>query len=57
MYVWDNVTYLQYEQSRWGLRTPSMAAGGLPNPTHLERGGGYDFFQAQDQQVTTRSPR
>ena len=34
------------------------AASGLPNPTHLERGGGVPFDQAQDQQeVTTRSPR
>ena len=35
------------------------AASGLPNPTHLEEGGGgVRFDQAQDQQVvTTRSPR
>ena len=35
------------------------AEDGLPNPTHLEGGGGWvRFDQAQDQQaVTTHSPR
>ena len=40
------------------VRSPytEHAAGGLPNPTHLE--GEVRFDQAQDQQVvTTRSPR
>ena len=33
-------------------------ASGLPNPTRSEGGGGgVRFVQAQDQQVTTRSPR
>ena len=46
------------------VRSPytKHAASGLPNPTHLERGGGargrVRFDQAQDQQVvTTGSPR
>ena len=54
---WTCINYLQYVQSRWGLRTPSLLrAGYLPNPTHLEGEVRYD--QAQDQQmVTTRSPR
>ena len=54
---WTSINYLQYVQSRWGLRTyTEHAASGLPNPTHLE--GAVRFDQAQDQQVvTTRSPR
>ena len=50
---WTCINYLQYVQSRWGLRTPSMLR---PNPTHLE--GEVRFDQVQDQQVvTTRSLR
>ena len=39
------------------MRSPYIehAASGLPNPTHLEPE--IRFVQAQDQQVTTRSPR
>ena len=39
------------------VRSPytELDASGLPNPTHLE--GEVRFDQAQDQQVTTRSPR
>ena len=51
---WTCINYLQYVQSRWGLRTPSMLRAGYP--THLE--GAVQFAQAQDQQVvTTRSLR
>ena len=46
---WTDINYLQYVQSRWGLRT--HAASGLPNPTPLE--GEVRFVQAQDQQVVT----
>ena len=53
---WTYINYLQYVQSMWGLRTPSILRAGTPNPTPLE--GEVRFVQAQDQQVvTSRSPR
>ena len=53
---WTCINYLQYVQSRWGLRTPSMLRAGYP--TLLTWRGRVWFDQAQDQQViTTRSPR
>ena len=50
-----NVIYLEYVQSRWGLRTPSRLRTGYP-ALHYWRGE-VRLVQAQDQQVTTRSPR
>ena len=44
--------YLQYDQSRWGLRTPSMLRAGYP--TLLAWRGWVGFIQGQYQQVTTR---
>ena len=51
---WTCINYLQYVQSRWGLRTPSMLRAGYP--TLLTWRGRYDLTQDQ-QVVTTRSPR
>ena len=55
----EQTNYLQYVQSRWGLRTLSMLRAGYPTLLHWRWGwGGVRFVQAQDQQmVTTRSPR
>ena len=54
---WTCINYLQYVQSWWGLRTPSMLRAGYPTLLTW-KGGGVRFDQAQDQQViTTRSPR
>ena len=41
IYVWENATYLQYVQSRWGLRTPSLLRAGYP--TLLNWRGRYDL--------------
>ena len=55
---WTDINYLQYVQSRWGLRTPSMLRAGYPTLLHWSGGRGVRFVQAQDQQVVTaRSPR
>ena len=57
---WTCINYLQYVQSRWGLRTPSLLRAGYPTLLTWkgEGGEGVRFDQAQDQQVvTTRRPR
>ena len=52
---WTSMNYLQYVQSMWDLRTSSMLQVGYP--TLLTGSGMGTIFQAQDQHVTTRSPR
>ena len=52
---WQNLNYLQYVQSRLGLRTPSMLRAGYP-PYSL--GGGDTIYPgSRPADVTTRSPR
>ena len=55
---WTCINFLQYVQSMWRFRTPSMLRAGYQTLFTWSGGGVVRFDQAQDQQVvTTRSPR
>ena len=45
---WTDIDYLQYVQSSWSLRTPSMLRTGYPTLLHWRcvcgGGGGYDLY-------------
>ena len=52
---WQNYNYLQYVQSGWGLRTPSMLRAGYPTLLPWRRE--VRFIQTQDQQVLSHVVR